>query len=137
MQVDAIVNTANPKPIVGGGVDRAIHKAAGAELLAARKKIGTIATGKAEITLAYDLHAKFVIHTVGPVWQGGEHGEREFLARCYTNSLQLAADNGCGSIAFPLISAGIFGCPSEIAIAVANQAIRKFLTDHDMDIYGA
>ena len=122
MQVDAIVNTANPKPIVGGGVDRAIHRAAGAELLAARKKIGAIATGKAEVTPAYGLHAKFVIHTVGPVWQDGGHGERELLADCYANSLKLAAENGCSSIAFPLISAGVFGCPSEIAIAVATQA---------------
>ena len=135
MQVDAIVNTANPKPIVGGGVDRAIHKAAGAELLVARKKIGVIATGKAEVTPAYGLHAKFVIHTVGPVWQDGGHGERELLADCYANSLKLAAENGCSSIAFPLISAGVFGCPSEIAIAVATQAIRDFLADHDMDVY--
>ena len=135
MQVDAIVNTANPKPIVGGGVDRAIHKAAGAELLAARKKIGAIATGKAEVTPAYGLHAKFVIHTVGPVWQDGGHGERELLADCYANSLKLAAENGCSSIAFPLISAGVFCCPSEIAIAVATQAIRDFLADHDMDVY--
>lgn len=135
MQVDAIVNTANPRPIVGGGVDRAIHKAAGTELLDARKKIGDIATGKAAITSAFNLHARGVIHTVGPVWQDGEHGERELLSNCYDNSLQLAAENGCGSIAFPLISAGVFGCPSEVAIAVATQAIREFLTDHDMDVY--
>lgn len=135
MQVDAIVNTANPRPIVGGGVDRAIHKVAGTELLDARKKIGDIATGKAAITSAFNLHARFVIHTVGPVWQDGEHGERELLSNCYDNSLQLAAENGCGSIAFPLISAGVFGCPSEVAIAVATQAIREFLTDHDMDVY--
>ena len=135
MQVDAIVNTANPRPIVGGGVDRAIHKVAGTELLDARKKIGDIATGKAAITSAFNLHARFVIHTVGPVWQDGEHGERELLLNCYDNSLQLAAENGCGSIAFPLISAGVFGCPSEVAIAVATQAIREFLTDHDMDVY--
>ncbi|WP_298464191.1 macro domain-containing protein [uncultured Mitsuokella sp.] len=135
MQVDAIVNTANPQPIVGGGVDRAIHKAAGAELLAARKKIGAINTGMVAITPAYGLHAKFVIHTVGPVWQDGKHEERELLANCYANSLQLAADNKCVSIAFPLISAGVFGCPSEIAIAVATQAIRDFLHDHDMDVY--
>ena len=93
MQVDVIVNTANPRPIVGGGVDRVIHKAAGPELLAARKKIGDISTGKAEITPAYNLHARFVIHTVGPVWQDGEHGEREMLAACYANSLRLAAEN--------------------------------------------
>lgn len=135
MQVDAIVNTANPRPIVGGGVDRAIHKVAGTELLDARKKIGDIATGKAAITSAFNLHARFVIHTVGPVWQDGEHGERELLSNCYDNSLQLAAENGCGSIALPLISAGVFGCPSEVSIAVATQAIRDFLTDHDMDVY--
>ena len=135
MQVEAIVNTANPKPIVGGGVDRAIHKEAGAELLVARKKIGAIATGKAEVTPAYGLHAKFVIHTVGPVWQDGGHGERELLADCYANSLKLAAENSCSSIAFPLISAGVFGCPSEIAIAVATQAIRDFLLDHEMEVY--
>lgn len=135
MQVDAIVNTANTRPIVGGGVDRAIHKAAGVELLAARKKIGDITTGKAEISPAYNLNARFVIHTVGPVWQDGEHGEREKLAACYANSLKLAAENHCSSVAFPLISAGVFGCPSEIAIAVATQAIRDFLVDHDMDIY--
>lgn len=92
MQVDAIVNTANPRPIVGGGVDRAIHKAAGTELLTARKKIGDIAAGKAEVTPAYGLHAKFVIHTVGPVWQDGKYREWELLTSCYGNSLQLAAD---------------------------------------------
>ena len=135
MQADAIVNTANPRPIVGGGVDRAIHKAAGGELLAARKKIGDIGTGRAAITPAYKLRARFVIHTIGPVWQDGAHGERELLADCYVNSLQLAADNGCASIAFPLISAGVFGCPAEIAIAVATQAIRSFLADHDMQIF--
>ena len=135
MQVDAIVNTANQHPIVGGGVDRAIYKAAGADLLEERKKIGDIATGKAEITSAYNLHAKFVIHTVGPVWQGGKQRERELLADCYANSLKLAVENDCSSVAFPLISAGVFGCPSEIAIAVATQAIREFLADHDMDVY--
>ena len=106
MQADAIVNTANPRPIVGGGVDRAIHQAAGAELLATRKEIGDIATGEAAITPAFKLSATYVIHTVGPVWQDGEHGERELLASCYTKSLQLAVANKCQSIAFPLISAG-------------------------------
>ena len=135
MQVDAIVNTANPRPIVGGGVDRAIHQAAGAELLAARKEIGDIATGEAAITPAFMLSAAYVIHTVGPVWQDGEHGEREFLASCYTNSLQIAATNKCQSIAFPLISAGVFGCPPEIALATATQAIRDFLKEHDLMVY--
>ena len=135
MQVDAIVNTANPHPVVGGGVDRAIHKAAGPELLEARKKIGDIATGKAVITPACSLKARFVIHTVGPIWQDGSHRERELLANCYENSLQLASGHGCHSIAFPLISAGVYGCPSEIAIAVATQSIRDFLMNHEMEIY--
>lgn len=135
MQVDAIVNSANPRTIVGGGVDRAIHQAAGAELLAARKMIGDIATGTAAVTPAYRLHARYVIHTVGPVWQDGSHGERELLSRAYQNSLRLAAERDCSSIAFPLLSAGVFGCPSEIAIAAAVQAIRDFLQEHDMDIY--
>ncbi len=135
MQVDAIVNTANPRPVVGGGVDRAIHKAAGPELLEARKKLGDIATGKSVITSAYKLKARFVIHTVGPVWQDGEHGERELLASCYENSLQLASEHGCNSIAFPLISAGVYGCPSEIAIAAAAQAIRDFLLVNEMEVY--
>jgi len=135
MQVDAIVNSANPRAIVGGGVDRAIHQAAGAELLAARKKIGNIPTGTAAVTPAYRLHARYVIHTVGPVWQDGSHGERELLSRAYQNSLRLAAERDCSSIAFPLLSAGVFGCPSEIAIAAAVQAIRDFLQEHDMDIY--
>ena len=135
MQVDAIVNSANPRAIVGGGVDRAIHQAAGAELLAARKKISDIAVGTAAVTPAYRLHARYVIHTVGPVWQDGSHGERELLSRAYQNSLRLAAEHDCSSIAFPLLSAGVFGCPSEIAIAAAVQAIRDFLQEHDMDVY--
>ena len=135
MQVDAIVNSANPRASVGGGVDRAIHQAAGAELLAARRKIGNIAAGTAAVTPAYRLHARYVIHTVGPVWQDGSHGERELLSRAYQNSLRLAAEYDCASIAFPLLSAGVFGCPSEIAIAAAVQAIRDFLQEHDMDVY--
>lgn len=137
MQVDAIVNTANPRPVVGGGVDRAIHRAAGPELLAARRKIGDIAMGKAFITPGYRLLSKYVIHTVGPVWQGGAYGERELLASCYWNSLALAEVHACHSVAFPLISAGIFGCPADIAITTAVQAIRDFLQQHEceMDVY--
>lgn len=135
MRVDAIVNSANPRPVVGGGVDRAIHKAAGAELLVARKKIGDIATSKAAITPGFHLYAKYVIHTVGPVWQDGNHGERELLASAYTASLRLAADHECSFIAFPLISSGVFGCPSDIAIATATQAIRNFLQEHEMEVY--
>lgn len=135
MQVDAVVNSANPRAVVGGGVDRAIHKAAGPELLVARQKIGDIATGKAFITPAYKLKAKYVIHTVGPVWQDGKQGERELLTSCYKDSLQLAADHDCESVAFPLISAGIFGCPAEIAIATATRAIREFIDGQDLDVY--
>lgn len=135
MQVDAIVNTANPRPVVGGGVDRAIHRVAGPELLAARRKIGDIATGRAFITPGYRLLSKYVIHTVGPIWQGGGHGERELLAACYRNSLALAEVHACHSVAFPLISAGIFGCPADIAIATAVQAIRDFLQQNEMDVY--
>lgn len=137
MQVDAIVNTANPRPVVGGGVDRAIHRAAGPELLAARRKIGDIAAGAAFITPGYGLPSKSVIHTVGPVWRGGSHRERELLAACYENSLALAEAHDCHSVAFPLISAGIFGCPADIAIATAVQAIRDFLQQHEceMDVY--
>lgn len=135
MRVDAVVNSANPHPIVGGGVDRAIHAKAGAELLAARKKIGDIATGKAFITPAFHLSAKYVIHTVGPVWQDGKRGERELLAKCYENSLHLASEHHCASVAFPLISAGVFGCPAEVAIATATKAIRDFLQEREMDVY--
>ena len=135
MQVDAIVNSANPRPVIGGGVDKAIHKKAGSELLVARLKIGDIKTGKAAITPAYRLQAHYVIHTVGPVWRNGDHRERELLVECYTNSLQLALEHKCNSIAFPLISAGVYGCPAEIAIATATQAIRNFLLDHDMSVY--
>ena len=135
MQVDVIVNSANPRAIVGGGVDRAIHKAAGPELLIARQKIGNIDTGEAFITRGYNLLAQYVIHTVGPVWQDGKHGERELLASCYKNSLRLATDHKCSSIAFPLISAGIFGCPPEVAIATATRAIREYIDEHDLDVY--
>lgn len=135
MAVDVIVNTANPRPVVGGGVDRAIHQAAGVGLLRARREIGDIAAGEAALTAAYELPADYVIHTVGPVWRDGGHGERELLAACYRHSLRLAAGHGCRSIAFPLISAGVFGCPAEIAIATAVQAIRAFLDQHDMDVY--
>ncbi len=135
MEVDAIVNTANPRPVVGGGVDYAIHQRAGAGLLAARQKIGAIATGAAFITDAFALPARYVIHTVGPVWRGGSKGERALLRDCYLHSLQLAAEHGCTSVAFPLISAGIFGCPAEIAIATAVDAIRSFLQQQDMEVY--
>lgn len=135
MKVDVIVNSAHPTPEVGGGVDYAIHRAAGPELIAERKKIGDIATGTAFITPGFKLPAKYVVHTVGPIWQEGKQGQREQLADCYKNSLRLAVENQCKSIAFPLISAGVFGCPAEIAIATAVQAIREFLADHEINVY--
>ncbi len=135
MKVDVIVNSAHPTPEVGGGVDYAIHRAAGPELIAARRKIGDIATGTAFITPAFQLPAKYVVHTVGPIWQDGKPGQRKQLADCYTKSMELALENKCSSIAFPLISAGVFGCPAEIAIATAVQAIREFLADHEINVY--
>ena len=135
MKVDVIVNSAHPTPEVGGGVDYAIHRAAGPELIAARRKIGDIATGEAFITPAFQLPAKYVVHTVGPIWQDGKQGQREQLADCYKNSLRLAVENKCKSIAFPLISAGVFGCPAEIAIATAVQAVKEFLAEHEMQAY--
>lgn len=135
MAVDAIVNSANPHVRIGAGVDRAVHKAAGPELFEARKKIGDIAPGSAAITQAYQLKAKYVIHAVGPAWRDGNDYERELLASCYKNCLQLAADNGCSSIAMPLISTKVLGCPAEISIAIATQVIRDFLKEHEIDVY--
>lgn len=135
MKVDVIVNSAHPTPEVGGGVDYAIHRAAGPELIAARRKIGDIATGTAFITPAFQLPAKYVVHTVGPIWQDGKTGQRKQLADCYTKSMELALENKCTSIAFPLISAGVFGCPAEIAIATAVQAVKEFLAEHEMQVY--
>ena len=103
MNVDAIVNSANPRPIIGGGVDGAIHRAAGAALIAARRKIGDILTGEAFITLGFDLPAHYVIHTVGPVWQDGKHGEPDLLRAAYLSSLRLAREHGCKKVAFSLI----------------------------------
>lgn len=111
MRMDAIVNTVNPRPVIGSGVDAGIHRAAGSELLTAREKIGRIGVGEAAITPGFDLNAKYVIHTVGPVWRGGLLGERKLLRSCYESSLALALENGCESIAFPLISTGNYGFP--------------------------
>ena len=132
MRVDAIVNTANPRPVIGSGVDAGIHRAAGPELLTAREKIGRIGVGEAAITPGFGLNAKFVIHTVGPVWRGGLLGERKLLRGCYEASLALAAENGCASIAFPLISTGNYGFPKDEALQIALDAIRCFLNDHEM-----
>ena len=131
MQVDAIVNTANPRPLIGDGVDTAIHMAAGPELLEARKKIGDIARGKSAITPAFHLPAKYVIHTVGPIWQDGEHGEESTLRSCYDSALALAAEYGCESVAFPLISAGNYGFPKALALQTAISAISAFLMKNE------
>ncbi len=135
MQVDAIVNTANPYPIVGAGTDAGIHAKAGPRLLEARQKIGIIRVGDAAMTPGFDLDADFVIHTVGPVWEGGQQGEEALLRRCYTRSLQLAAAQGCKSIAFPLISTGTYGFPKDLALQVAISAISGFLMQHEMQVY--
>lgn len=135
MQVDAVVNTANPKPVIGSGVDTAIHKKAGQELLLARKKIGCIDFGDAVITSGYGLDAKYVIHTVGPVWKDGNHQEAEILASCYRKSLTLAKTHGCESIAFPLIATGNYGFPKALALQIAVQEISAFLLEHEMQIY--
>lgn len=135
MQVDVLVNTANPHPIVGSGVDRAIHEKAGEKLLEARKKIGRIAFGDAVMTPGYELDAPYVIHTVGPIWKGGHLGEEELLASCYRKSLHLAKDKGCESIAFPLLSTGNYGFPKPLALQIAVREISSFLLENEMQIY--
>jgi len=135
MQTDAIVNTASPKPVVGYGVDAAINQKAGKALLEAREKIGTVPFGSCAITPGFNLDAKYVIHAVGPLWQGGEMGERELLHRCYTSALNLALENNCESIAFPLLCGGNHGFPKSIAMEIAIDAISKFLMKEDMQIY--
>lgn len=134
MQADAIVNTANPKAAIGYGADAGIHKKAGPKLLEARKKIGSIDVGKAAITPAFGLDAKYVIHTVAPVWQGGLQNEEALLGQCYKEALELARKYGCNSIAFPLLSAGNNGFPKPLALQAAVKEISGFLMGNDMRV---
>lgn len=135
MTADAIVNTANPNPVIGAGTDAAIHLKAGPALLEARKKIGKISVGHCAITPAFGLDAKYVIHTVGPVWQGGNHQESQLLQMSYRSALETALEYGCSSVAFPLISAGSYGFPPEEALHIAVNTFSQFLLHHEMHIY--
>ena len=148
LEIDAIVNAANTTLLGGGGVDGAIHRAAGPELVAECRTLGGCRPGGAKITRGYCLPARFVIHTVGPVWRGGKHSEPETLANCYRNSLQVALDNRIKTIAFPAISCGAYGYPVEEAARIALETTREFLALSDEiqkvifvvwgdDVYGA
>jgi O-acetyl-ADP-ribose deacetylase (regulator of RNase III) len=132
LEVDAIVNAANTTLRGGGGVDGAIHRAAGPELLAECRTLGGCEPGEAKITRGYRLPARFVIHAVGPVWHGGKRGEAETLANCYRNSLQAAVENGIKTLAFPAISCGVYGYPIEEAARIAVKTTREFLANDSL-----
>ncbi len=134
VKADAIVNTANPEPVIGGGTDYAIHKAAGPELLEARARIGRIGVGQSAATPAFRLPAKYVLHTVSPAWIDGGHREEAELRRAYDAALELAKELKCRSVAFPLMAAGTYGFPQDLALSVAVRAFTDFLLDHEMNI---